>query len=208
MTELRPWEGFDSLVDGLARLQARAREAAVISVDEILALRNWLIGAWIVANEQEGTDRARYGKGLIDALAAAFKTRGVPGFSGRNLRNYRQIALIWPQLATGRTLLGEAGASGSIWQTLSAESLPALATDSPLPSDFRQPLSGESAPALTTGSAPFSINPEPEARYATNRLGFTPQLRFLLHSVKLLDEIAPCFQVAVWSLGQKLTRMA
>jgi hypothetical protein len=35
MTELRPWAGFDSLVDGLAQLQARAREAAVRSVDEI-----------------------------------------------------------------------------------------------------------------------------------------------------------------------------
>ena len=151
MTELRPWAGFDSLVDGLARLQARAHEAAVRSVDEILTLRNWLIGAWVVAYEQEGADRARYGDGLIDALAAAFKARGVQGLSGRNLRNYRQIALTWPQLATGRTLLGETGASGSIWQTLSAESLPALATGSPLRADILQTLSGESVPALPTG---------------------------------------------------------
>lgn len=151
MTELRPWAGFDTLVDGLARLQARAHEAAVRSVDEILTLRNWLIEAWVVAYEQEGADRARYGEGLIDALAAAFKARGVQGLSGRNLRNYRQIALTWPQLATGRTLPRETGASGSIWQTLSAESLPALATGSPLPADIRQTLSGESVPALPTG---------------------------------------------------------
>lgn len=126
MTELRPWVGFDSLVEGLARLQARAREAAVRSVDEILTLRNWLIGAWIVAYEQEGADRARYGEGLIDALAAAFKARGVQGLSERNLRNYRQIALTWRRLATRQTLSGESGKPGQIWQTLSAESLPAL----------------------------------------------------------------------------------
>lgn len=61
MTELRPWAGFDSLADGLVLLHARAREAAVRSVDEILTLRNWLIGAWIVAYKQEGADRARCG---------------------------------------------------------------------------------------------------------------------------------------------------
>jgi predicted nuclease of restriction endonuclease-like (RecB) superfamily len=126
MTELRPWAGFDSLVDGLARLQARAREAAVRSIDEILTVRNWLIGAWIVAYEQEGADRARYGEGLIDTLAAAFQARGVQGLSGRNLRNYRQIALTWPRLVIRQILSAEPGAPGQIWQTLSAESMPAL----------------------------------------------------------------------------------
>lgn len=129
MIELRPWAGFDSLVDGLAQLQARARAAAIRSVDEILTLRNWLIGAWIVAYEQEGTDRARYGEKLIDALAVAFKERGIQGLSGRNLRNYRQIALTWRRLVTRQALPGEPGAPGKIWQTLSAELVPALPRD-------------------------------------------------------------------------------
>lgn len=85
MTHPPPWSGFDTLVDGLARIELRAREAAVRSVDEILTLRNWLIGAWIVAYEQEGADRARYGAGLIDALAAAFKARGIIGLGRSNL---------------------------------------------------------------------------------------------------------------------------
>lgn len=141
MTELRPWAGFDSLVDGLERLHARAREAAVRSVDEILTLRNWLIGAWIVAYEQEGADRARYGEALIDALAAAFKARGVGGLGRSNLKNYRQIALTWPTLGIRQTsgesrlpsdirqtLSGEWGVPGHISQALSAESIPALTT--------------------------------------------------------------------------------
>lgn len=53
MNELRPWSGFDRLVDALAAVQAKARDAAARSIDEILTLRNWLIGAWIVAYEQE-----------------------------------------------------------------------------------------------------------------------------------------------------------
>ena len=123
MTALRPWSGFDSLVDGLARLQARARDAAARSVDKILTLRNWLIGAWIVAYEQEGADRARYGEGLIDALAASCKARGGGGLGRSNLKNYRQIALTWPMLGTRQTS-GESGSSQA-WQTLSAESVPA-----------------------------------------------------------------------------------
>lgn len=127
MTELRPWAGFDTLVEGLARLQARAREAAVRSVDEILTLRNWLIGAWIVAYEQEGTDRARYGEGLIDALAAAFKARSVRGLGRSSLKNYRQIALTCTTLGICQTS-GESAAPAQIWHTLSAESVPALTT--------------------------------------------------------------------------------
>ncbi len=125
MTELRPWAGFGGLVDGLARLQARAREAAGLSVGEILTLRNWLIGAWIVAYEQEGADRARYGERLIDALAAAFKARDVSGLGRSNLKNYRQIALTWPTLGIRQTS-GESVALAQPWQTLSAESVPAL----------------------------------------------------------------------------------
>lgn len=85
------------------------------AVDEILTVRSWLIGAWIVAYEQEGQDRAQYGERLIDSLADAFKAKGIQGLSARNLRNYRQIALNWPRLG--------------IRQTLSAKSLPLLTSD-------------------------------------------------------------------------------
>lgn len=112
MNELSPWSGFDNLVDSLADLQARSREAAARSIDEVLTMRSWLIGAWIVAFEQEGDDRARYGDRLLDALAEAFASRGVSGLSSRTLRNCRQVALTWPTLG--------------IRQTLSAKSLPTL----------------------------------------------------------------------------------
>ena len=120
------WVGFDTLVDGLATLQQRARDLAARSVDEILTVRNWLIGVWIVGFEHEGEDRARYGEGLIEALAETFKTRGIRGLSARNLRNYRQLALRWPDLASHRGATGDAGLPPEIRQTLSAELMPAL----------------------------------------------------------------------------------
>lgn len=133
MTEMRPWSGFDALVDSLVALQERAHDAAVRSVDEILTVRNWLIGIWIVAFEQEGEDRAAYGEGLIEALATAFKARGVRGLGRSNLKNYRQIALTWPRLGIRQTVSGESALPSENWQqTLSGESMPAMTDASSL----------------------------------------------------------------------------
>ncbi len=107
MTHDRPWSNFDRLVAEMTALQATARQAAARSVNEILTLRNWLIGAWIVAYEQDCADRARYGEGLIDAMAAELKNRGVTGLGATNLKNYRQIALTWPQLGIRQTPSGD-----------------------------------------------------------------------------------------------------
>jgi predicted nuclease of restriction endonuclease-like (RecB) superfamily len=130
MTELAPWSGFDALVDGLSDLHRRSQQTAARSVDNILTLRNWLIGAWIIAYEQNGSDRATYGEGLMDALGAAFKARGVRGLSSRNLRNNRQVASTWPRLG--------------IWQTPSAEFTPLLVSPAHWPNATTAP-----NPALT-----------------------------------------------------------
>ncbi|MBK7145472.1 MAG: DUF1016 family protein [Xanthomonadales bacterium] len=132
---LRPWSSFDRLVDELATLHGRARAAAARSVDEMLTLRSWLIGVWIVAFEQDGADRAAYGEGLLDALAAEFKRRGVTGLGASNLKNCRQLALTWPRLG--------------IRQTASGEILP------PLPELIRQTPSADLVPALPARSEPL-----------------------------------------------------
>lgn len=140
MTPDRPWSDFDRLVTELTALQAAARDTAVRSVSEILTLRNWLIGTWIVAYEQDGADRARYGEGLIAAMAAELKHRGIPGLGVANLKNYRQVALTWPRLGLcqtpsgdwrlpleiRQTASGESMLPAPIWQTASAESLPEI----------------------------------------------------------------------------------
>lgn len=106
-TDLRPWDAFDDLVAGLARLQEQAQAAAARSVDEILTARSWLIGAWLIAYEQEGADRARYGDRLLASLSEEFRRRGVKGLSESSLKNCRQIVLIWPKLGIRQTLSGE-----------------------------------------------------------------------------------------------------
>ncbi len=158
-----PWSGFDRLVTSLARVHEQAQQAAARSVDEILTVRSWLIGTWIVAYEQGGSDRAKYGDRLIESLATAFYARGVRGLSARNLWNCRQIAVVWPRLGIRQTLSAESlvgvvsGAEGretpfaasvaAIVHTLSAESLP----------EIRQSVAGEftQVGAVATAEIPW-----------------------------------------------------
>lgn len=123
MSDLTPWASFEYLVAELSALQVRARDAAARSVDEILTMRAWLMGAWIIAYEQGGADRAEYGQRLLESLAAEFKRRGVTGLSERNLQNYRKLAIIWPRLGIRQTASAEFAFAlpDAISQTASAE---------------------------------------------------------------------------------------
>jgi len=131
--ELRPWSNFEHLVTDVSALQAHARDAAARSVDEILTMRSWLIGAWLVAYEQDGADRAKYGERLLESLSGELKQRGVTGLGVSNLKNYRQIALTWPRLG--------------IVQTVSAQLAPLL------PAPIRQTVSAELARLLPAAPA-------------------------------------------------------
>jgi len=104
----------------LARI-GEVDRAAVLAVgrqaQQALSLRNWLVGAWIVAFEQGGQDRAAYGERLIGRLAASLKQGGARGMSARNLANFRRVALAYPTLdarALGRVALPQQ-AGGATW---------------------------------------------------------------------------------------------
>lgn len=67
-------------------------------VNVALTLRNWLIGYYIVEYEQNGTDRAAYGKGLIKNLSSQLKQRNLKGFSEIALRLNRSFYFAYPQI--------------------------------------------------------------------------------------------------------------
>jgi predicted nuclease of restriction endonuclease-like (RecB) superfamily len=100
-------------------VQARVGRAA----DTSLAVRNWLLGWYIVEYEQQGADRAAYGTALLERLSTALGK----GFSARSLRQCR--ALYVHRRGIRQTLSAEslpalpalAGSTSPIWQTLSAE---------------------------------------------------------------------------------------
>ena len=96
--------------------------------DTWLAARNWLLGWYIVEFEQNGSDRATYGAGLLDRLSEELGK----GFSVRSLRQFRAFYLSRKAIGTppsGSLLslsVNPADRQSMIRQTLSAELLDAL----------------------------------------------------------------------------------
>ena len=68
---------------------------AVNAVNQALTIRNWLIGYYIVVYEQNGNDRAKYGKKLLQSLAEKLNRRGL---SYRNLNLFRKFYLVYPEI--------------------------------------------------------------------------------------------------------------
>lgn len=56
----------------------------------------WSVGRRIVEEEQQGKERAEYGKEIINTLSDELSTTFGKGFSPRNLRNLRQFYLCFP----------------------------------------------------------------------------------------------------------------
>lgn len=90
---------YRKLLSDIGEVHASTQKAAARAVNRILTARNWLIGAYIFEYEQNGDDRAAYGTQLLESLATDLKRQNLDGFSLSNLKNYRQLALVYPALA-------------------------------------------------------------------------------------------------------------
>lgn len=133
MNPIRPWSSFDALVHGISALDRAAFLAVGRHAHQLLSLRNWLVGAWIIQYEQDGADRAAYGARLLPRLAASLADAGHRGLSARNLANCRLVALAYPALDAsifGARLLGAVG-DPEILQTSAKSLLPSSAASLP-----------------------------------------------------------------------------
>ena len=78
-----------------AQLQGRAAAA----VNQALVIRNWMVGAYLVEYEQNGRDRAAYGKRLLVTLAGDLAAREIKGLGDpRVLRDCRAFYRVYPQI--------------------------------------------------------------------------------------------------------------
>jgi len=88
---------FRRLVSSIHNLHTQLQQSAVNSVNQMLSIRNWLIGYYIVEFEQNGKDRAEYGDQLIETLAK--ELNHIKGIDKRALFRFRQFYLCYPQIA-------------------------------------------------------------------------------------------------------------
>lgn len=75
---------------------AKASVARSVNTTQVVA--NWLIGREIAEEEQRGKKRADYGEKLLRDLAERLTAEFGGGFSGTNLRWFRQFYVQYPQL--------------------------------------------------------------------------------------------------------------
>lgn len=83
--------GITPLIAELRGLIHSARHAAATRVNTLQVLTNFEIGRRIVEHEQQGAERAEYGKSLLKELSARLTEEFGTGFSLTNLKLMRQF---------------------------------------------------------------------------------------------------------------------
>jgi hypothetical protein len=94
-----------SIITDIKQIIEQSRESAIRSVDFVRVQTYWHIGERIFVEEQQGKDRADYGKFLIKTLAETLEPEFGSGFSKRQLERMRQFYRTFPIASALRTQL-------------------------------------------------------------------------------------------------------
>ena len=82
----------------------QARQKTYQAINSAMVEAYWNIGKRIVQEEQNGKDRAEYGKEIIKTISQELSTEFGKGFSERNIRKYRQFYQTFPELKNWPTV--------------------------------------------------------------------------------------------------------
>lgn len=86
---------FEILADSIKSINDKASNMAKSAVNQLMTLRNWVIGYYIVEYEQSGSDRAEYGKKLLPNLEKQIDQKGL---NQTLFRTCRQFYKRYPQI--------------------------------------------------------------------------------------------------------------
>ncbi|MGI6319748.1 MAG: PDDEXK nuclease domain-containing protein [Bacteroidales bacterium] len=81
----------------------QARQKAYSAINSAMVEAYWNIGKRIVEEEQNGADRAEYGKQIIQTISNELTKEFGKGFGERTIRNFRQFYLTFPKLEIRKT---------------------------------------------------------------------------------------------------------
>ena len=92
---------FDNLVLDVKNVHEATSNRAKSAVNQLLTIRNWAIGYYIVEFEQNGKARAEYGSNLLEKLAEGLSIKGLDRY-GLNLCRtfYIKYPQIWESVNT------------------------------------------------------------------------------------------------------------
>lgn len=87
---------FQTMISDIKDIISVGRKQAYNAVNKASVLTYWQIGKRIVEQEQNGENRAEYGKALMDTLAYELTAEYGTSYSKRNLQYYRKFYLYFP----------------------------------------------------------------------------------------------------------------
>lgn len=91
MADLTIHSNTESFIGDIKRLVEQGRNAAYGAVNTVMIETYWRIGQRIVEQEQNGKERAEYGKQLIEMLSVELTRTYGKGFGTRNLWLFKQF---------------------------------------------------------------------------------------------------------------------
>lgn len=91
----------------IKQILAQARQKAYSAINSAMLEAYWNIGKRIVEEEQNGADRAEYGKQIIQTISEELTQEFGKGFGERTIRNFRQFHLTFPELEIRKTLFSK-----------------------------------------------------------------------------------------------------
>lgn len=96
-----------SFVSDLKNIAGEARRQAYSAANQLLVVRNWLIGWCIVEQEQAGKERAEYGKRVLELASRALSEEFGKGFGLTSIKNMRTFYLMFSNLQIGQAMLDQ-----------------------------------------------------------------------------------------------------
>lgn len=123
ITQNRLTQQETRFVSDLKSIAGEARHQAYRAADHLLVVRNWLIGWRIVEQEQEGKERAEYGKRVLELASQSLTEEYGRGFGLTSIKNMRSFYIKFHNLQIRQSLLDEFNITQfSIRQSLPDES--------------------------------------------------------------------------------------
>lgn len=98
-SDYKPVAISESLVGDIKSILDSARSRVAAALNASMLDVYWKIGERIVVEEQGGNMRAEYGTSTLKELSRQLTLQLGKGFSPRNLQNYRQFYLLFPDWA-------------------------------------------------------------------------------------------------------------
>lgn len=165
---------YNRLVATIVTTSEQTTYRAAVAVNQWLVIRNWLVGAYLVEFEQNGSDRAKYGTRLLDNLAGDLAARKVKGLDVRTLRDCRKLFIIYPQIRGTvdpelKTKATRLPICGSLTRELAGNESSVLTVESGLLVPIRGPADPESG-LEKAPPAPTPLSSELLARFSWTQL--------------------------------------